>query len=235
MIQKTFDDFGDHVSGKMICKSCRKRSVAIGVQCKICLRLNGSSLAAMERKCVCCRKRKRFTGKQCKKCYEKSTASTICKVSDEWDVKIMNVCTGLRQRSDRNKVHAATSSQLKQKLVIQEYKCYFTGHELRPDKSLRLAHLVSLSNGGTSEIDNLVWTTHDVNRMQGTMNEQEFLQFCISVANNHAKRIEIKSKKIPDSKRRNNKNTRKTGNRSNVLSDKTTQNKGCTPGVGSGC
>lgn len=205
MIQKTFDDFGDHVSGKRLCKSCRKRSVAIGVQCKICLRLNGSSLAAMERKCVCCRKRRIWFGKQCKICFEKSRLSKGFSVSDEWEIKVMNVCTGLRHRSDRNGVVAATKDQLKQKLIIQDFKCYFTGNQLFPDKDLRLAHLIPLVKGGSSDIDNLVWTTHAVNRLQGMMTEQELVDFCRSVVNHDSKRIEIKSKNVPVAKRKNRK------------------------------
>ena len=74
----------------------------------------------------------------------------------------------------------ATAGELMQKLKEQEYKCALTGQDLVPEKS-QLDHIVPRKKGGSDRKDNLQWVTSKVNRMKGSMSNEEFIRICGNV------------------------------------------------------
>ena len=77
----------------------------------------------------------------------------------------------------------ATAAELKQLLERQQYCCALSGLPLTPDDSA-LDHIVSVSDGGTHEINNLQWLNVDVNRMKGSMTQSRFLSIVRMIADN---------------------------------------------------
>ena len=77
----------------------------------------------------------------------------------------------------------ATASELMSLLRKQEFKCALSGRKLKPDRS-QLDHIVPKSKGGSDDVDNLQWLTAKVNRMKGTMSNEEFINVCGEVWRN---------------------------------------------------
>lgn len=93
----------------------------------------------------------------------------------EWHIAVENRQSGLRQRAQqRGFKRWATRKELKALLVRQKLLCPYTGRPLQI-ASLRLAHKIPASRGGSFEASNLVWTSSEVNREMGTMTEGEYL------------------------------------------------------------
>lgn len=74
-----------------------------------------------------------------------------------------------------------TRDELMKKLVDQEFKCVYTGEKLVLGENASVDHILPVTRGGTSIIENLQWTTKLVNRMKFTMNHQEFIAACRKV------------------------------------------------------
>ena len=71
----------------------------------------------------------------------------------------------------------ATARQLYELIEDQEFRCALSGMKLTP-KMARLDHKVPVSKGGDDSVDNLQWVHEEINRMKGTMDNQEFLELC---------------------------------------------------------
>jgi len=71
----------------------------------------------------------------------------------------------------------ATGTQLKEQLALQQYRCALSGMKLTKEEA-ELDHIVPVSEGGTNDINNLQWLHYSVNRMKGTMSQDEFLLIC---------------------------------------------------------
>lgn len=197
--------FGEDEVGT-VCKVCRKRLASEGkkwcrtcrdahrIACETKMRRNekrktGEEIARRELVaagvlCPCCKKRRRVEGlKTCNRCGMWANDSDV-RLDDKWDIAVKNRTSGLRQRARYCGVdRCATFRQLRDKLILQEYMCFFTGLSLDV-ASLRLAHIVPASDGGTFDVDNLAWTSHQINRMMGTMTGQEFVDLCRKIAKN---------------------------------------------------
>jgi hypothetical protein len=66
----------------------------------------------------------------------------------------------------------------------QKGKCALTSVRLTRDNS-ELDHVLPLSRGGDSAIENLRWTTAEVNRARGNMLDSEFIALCHLVVKHH--------------------------------------------------
>lgn len=80
---------------------------------------------------------------------------------------------------DKGKARASTS-ELMDLLRKQRFKCALTGNELTPEES-QLDHVIPRSKGGSDAKDNLQWLTSKVNRMKGTLSNEEFIEICGTV------------------------------------------------------
>lgn len=76
--------------------------------------------------------------------------------------------------------HRASSGELMQILKDQEYKCALSGQDLVPEKS-QLDHIVPKKKGGSDRKENLQWVTAKINRMKGSMSNEEFIRACGNV------------------------------------------------------
>ena len=57
----------------------------------------------------------------------------------------------------------------------QKYRCALSGVELTPETAV-LDHIVPITEGGGDDIDNLQWVHEEVNRMKGTMDNDQFIK-----------------------------------------------------------
>jgi len=135
--------------------------------------------------CKQCRKREAIDGLCCSVCG--GVEGKWQDIPKEWRICCENRATGIRQRAQHKRLPFARRSDLRAKLVEQDYRCWFTGEPLLPDATLRLAHLIPAVDGGSFTIENLVWTTDRINKLMGTLNGNEFIDICIKVASIHRK------------------------------------------------
>lgn len=77
----------------------------------------------------------------------------------------------------------ATASELMGLLKKQEFKCALSGRKLKPDGS-QLDHVFPKSKGGSDDVSNLQWVTTKINRMKGSMSNEEFINVCGEVWRN---------------------------------------------------
>jgi len=75
----------------------------------------------------------------------------------------------------------ATRTQLIKLINEQEFRCALSGVELEPSDAT-LDHIVPVSNGGDHSIDNLQVVNDTVNRMKGTLSNDDFIMWCRKVA-----------------------------------------------------
>ena len=68
------------------------------------------------------------------------------------------------------------------KLEEQEFKCFYTGVDLIPEKNLSLDHLQPRSKGGTNNIDNCVWCDRNINAFKNDSTFEEFVSRCKMIA-----------------------------------------------------
>lgn len=67
------------------------------------------------------------------------------------------------------------------KLRKNKFKCALSGIELTPD-NFCIDHIQSMADGGTNDIANLQCVHPLVNRMKGTMSNEQFVDMCRRVA-----------------------------------------------------
>jgi len=66
-------------------------------------------------------------------------------------------------------------------LQEQEYRCALSGEKLTP-KAASLDHITPLSKGGQHVMSNVQIVSKAMNKMKGTMTQQEFIAVCKKVA-----------------------------------------------------
>lgn len=74
----------------------------------------------------------------------------------------------------------ATRGELLSLAEKQGYRCALSGIQLSPDDA-SLDHIKSVANGGSHEIDNLQILHKEINRMKGTLSNEEFIALCRKV------------------------------------------------------
>jgi len=75
----------------------------------------------------------------------------------------------------------AKRSEILKLLEKQEYKCALSGRELTPDNS-ELDHIIPVTTGGSNAIENIQIVTKEINRMKGSMTNDQFIEACQRVA-----------------------------------------------------
>ena len=78
------------------------------------------------------------------------------------------------------------ADMLKQKLVMQKYKCKYTGIIIQPGINASLDHVKPISAHPElkSDIDNLVWCHITVNEMKRNIEVDEFVKLCTLICEN---------------------------------------------------
>ena len=70
---------------------------------------------------------------------------------------------------------------MKHLVECQGYQCALSGIDLTPE-SAELDHIVPLTNGGDHVMQNIQIVDVRINRMKGTMSNDEFIDLCVKVA-----------------------------------------------------
>ena len=65
-----------------------------------------------------------------------------------------------------------------------EMRCALTGRVLTPE-TVSLDHIVPLSRGGGSTLDNIQFVTREANQAKSTMSQEEFIELCRDVVKTH--------------------------------------------------
>ena len=68
---------------------------------------------------------------------------------------------------------AVSREELRGLLKKQDYTCAISGVKITPETA-SLDHIVPHSHGGTDEVDNAQWLHTEVNRMKGSLTDEEF-------------------------------------------------------------
>lgn len=68
------------------------------------------------------------------------------------------------------------------KLVKQDFRCYYTGIPLVPGNNCSVDHKVPKSRGGSNAADNLVWVDRFTNSFKSVFTDTEFIERCKAVA-----------------------------------------------------
>jgi 5-methylcytosine-specific restriction endonuclease McrA len=84
------------------------------------------------------------------------------------------------QRKTRSAAQPLGRKSLLKMLQDQQYRCALTGEELTP-ATASLDHKIPLSQGGTSDLDNLEIILLQVNAAKGSMTRDEFIALCRKV------------------------------------------------------
>lgn len=74
-----------------------------------------------------------------------------------------------------------TGQHLYYLLKKQQFKCALSGVDLEPEDA-SLDHIVPFSRGGKHELSNLQIVHAAVNRMKGTLSQEEFIGWCNKIA-----------------------------------------------------
>lgn len=95
-----------------------------------------------------------------------------------------------KRRSDKVYSESIASSQELYALILsQDYKCSLTGECIKDASKAALDHITPLKSGGTNEVGNLQWVLKEVNRMKGTMDQEQFISLCCKIADHARSKI----------------------------------------------
>lgn len=76
---------------------------------------------------------------------------------------------------------AAGANELYKLAKDQEFRCALSGLPLEPSDAA-LDHIVPVAKGGTDEIGNLQWVHSVINKMKGSLDNDEFVAMCRKVS-----------------------------------------------------
>lgn len=92
-------------------------------------------------------------------------------------------CSAKGRKPQKKRGHVSTTD-LRQLVEQQDYKCWLTGVDLTPRLSA-LDHKTSRTNGGDHDVQNLCILHPAVNIAKGSLNAEQFIHICHLVAARH--------------------------------------------------
>ena len=92
-----------------------------------------------------------------------------------------NGADGLQTEATARTGDAVSMPRLLSLIKEQQFRCSLTGVELEPETA-NADHIHSLMDGGENTIQNIQIVHQVVNRMKGTMSQDEFIAWCKRVA-----------------------------------------------------
>lgn len=102
--------------------------------------------------------------------------------ADRWLMKCISINRNMKTRCGVGKHECASAKELRKMLEEQEFRCAYTGEELREDTdNARVDHKIPVALGGKSTKENLHWVTAKVNAAKGQMTHDEFVDMCRKV------------------------------------------------------
>lgn len=81
------------------------------------------------------------------------------------------------------------ATELRNKLITQNFKCVYSGKVLIPGKNASVDHIIPISCNGTSDPNNLQWVDSQINNMKTNLTHDEFIDTCYKIGN--IKRMEL--------------------------------------------
>lgn len=102
---------------------------------------------------------------------------------DDWKLKVVRFCREATQgrRNMASRMGKIKRNDLLETLKQQSYRCALSGWELTPETA-QIDHKDPVSKGGKTELANLQWLHEKINRMKGSMSQEEFVQICKLIA-----------------------------------------------------
>ena len=67
---------------------------------------------------------------------------------------------------------------LKELIVMQDFKCALTGEGISFDKDIELDHILPVYRGGKNELSNVQWVTKQANWFKRALTENELIELC---------------------------------------------------------
>ena len=98
----------------------------------------------------------------------------------EKKIKVFVRETNSGRRHMANRKGGVRMKELIEKLKQQGNRCALSGEAI-DSTNADVDHIVPVSRGGSSEIDNLQFLSRRINRMKGTMTNEEFIESCLMV------------------------------------------------------
>jgi hypothetical protein len=114
--------------------------------------------------------------------YSESNAQTIAE-SEASDAIIMGAEGKTLAKLADSQVKSATRQEIRDLITRQEYRCALSGIELTPDDA-EIDHVIAVKDGGSHDVSNLQVLHVIVNRMKGTISNDEFIRWCRLVSEN---------------------------------------------------
>lgn len=74
---------------------------------------------------------------------------------------------------------------LKNRIIQQNYLCYYTHRLLIIGKNASVDHIIPTSKGGLNAMENVQWVDKKINTMKNDMNHEEFLNTIQLILSNH--------------------------------------------------
>ena len=95
----------------------------------------------------------------------------------------------LKQKSAQHLGTTKYWKELKEILENQEYKCPYSDELLILGKNVALDHIKSRKNHPdcSKNINNVQWVAYQTNLIKSSLSHNEFIEFCIKVANKYNK------------------------------------------------
>lgn len=120
-----------------------------------------------------------------KRCYENGGRE---KAAERRRIKMAEDFFGYRVQFIRRRNREITAGDLREIWDAQDGRCALTGTPLTMDSRRGvgpdLDHIVPLARGGTSELSNLRWVTHEANHAKRDLTDEQFLLLCRMVVFN---------------------------------------------------
>jgi hypothetical protein len=132
--------------------------------------------------CIACRTGMRSQRTEREKAYRnRRRVEKLCRKCDAPRVGIVSMCEKhwIQNVADQSLGSTRFGPALLEKLVAQNYQCYYTGMELVPGLA-SIDHLLPVSRFPElkTDISNVVWCLKKINVMKNDMTESDFVRWC---------------------------------------------------------
>jgi hypothetical protein len=105
--------------------------------------------------------------------------------------KLQGFCYNYGKKDLKRKHYPMLNMGEVTKLIGKKPICYLTGEyiDLKDMKNYSLDHIVPMSKGGKSTLDNLGLTTKQANQAKSDLTKEEFLALCLRVVKHNGYRV----------------------------------------------
>lgn len=105
--------------------------------------------------------------------------------------KLQGFCYNYGKKDSKRKHYPLLNMGEVSKLIGKKPICYLTGEhiDLKDMKNYSLDHIIPMSKGGKSTLDNLGLTTKQANQAKSDLSKEQFLALCLKVVKHNGYRV----------------------------------------------